>query len=178
MANQQTTGTSRWQGALSAVAAVLLLAALIFCGVSLVGWLGASGDESVQFAGTRDDVLRVGKQELINFYTLDYKNPDASFDRLVQSSTGDLATAIKQGEATWKKQLTDQKSSSTAKVLDAAVTELDDRAGTATVVAIVEVDVTPDNGKPANRLPMQIQLSRTDQGWKLSQAGSIVLGSQ
>jgi Mce-associated membrane protein len=160
------------------VAALLLLAALIFCGVSLVSWLGASGNESVQFASTRDDVLRVGKQELVNFYTLDYKNPDASFDRLVQSSTGDLATAIKQGEATWKKQLTDQKTSSTAKVLDAAVTELDDRAGTATVVAIVEVDVTPDNGKAANRLPMQIQLTRTDQGWKLSQAGSIVLGSQ
>lgn len=175
MANQST---SRWQGALSAVAAVLLLAALIFCGVSLVSWLGASNDESVQFTNTRDDVLRIGKQELINFYTLDYKNPDASFDRLVQSSTGDLATAIKQGEANWKKQLSDQKSSSTAKVLDAAVTELDDRAGTATVVAIVEVDVTPDNGKPPNRLPMQIQLTRTDQGWKLSQAGSIVLGSQ
>src|SRR5579859_7679077 len=98
MANLEATGTARWQGALSAVAAVLLLAALIFCGVSLVSWLGASNDESVQFAGTRDDVLRIGREELINFYTLDYKNPDASFDRLVQSSTGDLATAIKQGE--------------------------------------------------------------------------------
>src|SRR5947209_8166664 len=101
MANQQTTGeqstgTGPWQGALSAVAALLLLAALIFCGVSLVSWLGASGDESVRFASTRDDVLRIGKGELVNFYTLDYKNPDASFDRLVQSSTGDLATAIKQ----------------------------------------------------------------------------------
>jgi Mce-associated membrane protein len=178
MVTQQATPANRWLSALSAVAAVLLLAALIFCGASLVGWLGASGDQSVQFAVTRDDVLRVGKQELINFYTLDYKNPDASFDRLVQSSTGDLATAIKQGEANWKKQLADQKTSLTAKVLDAAVTELDDRAGTATVVAIVEVDATPDNGKPANRLPMQIQLTRTDQGWKLSQAGSIVLGSQ
>ncbi|MFC0439378.1 hypothetical protein [Kutzneria buriramensis] len=178
MANQQATGTARWQGALSAVAAVLLLAALIFCGASMVSWGTASGDESVKFAATRDDVLRVGREELINFYTLDYKNPDASFDRLVQSSTGDLATAIKQGEANWKKQLADQKTSSTAKVLDAAVTELDDRAGTATVVAIVQVDVTPNNGKPANRLPMQIQLTRTDQGWKLSQAGSIVLGSQ
>jgi Mce-associated membrane protein len=178
MTDQQATGVARWQAALSSVAAVLLLAALIFCGASLVSWVGAAGDESVQFAGTRDDVLRIGKQELINFYTLDYKNPDASFDRLAQSATGDLATAIKQGEANWKKQLTDQKTSSTAKVLDAAVTELDDRAGTATVVAIVEVDVTPDNGKPANRLPMQIQLTRTDQGWKLSQAGSIALGSQ
>ena len=178
MVTQQATPANRWLSALSAVAALLLLAALIFCGVSLVSWLGAAGDDSVRFAGTRDEVLRVGKQELINFYTLDYKNPDASFDRLVQSSTGDLATAIKQGEANWKKQLTDQKTSSTAKVLDAAVTELDDRAGTATVVAIVEVDVTPDNGQPANRLPMQIQLTRTDQGWKLSQAGSIVLGSQ
>ena len=178
MVTQQATPANRWLSALSAVAAVLLLASLIFCGASLVGWLGASSDESVRFAGTRDEALRVGKQELVNFYTLDYKNPDASFDRLVQSSTGDLATAIKQGEANWKKQLADQKTSLTAKVLDAAVTELDDRAGTATVVAIVEVDATPDNGKPANRLPMQIQLTRTDQGWKLSQAGSIVLGSQ
>lgn len=178
MANLQATGAARWQGALSAVAAVLLLASLIFLGVSMVSWGTASSDESVRFAATRDDVLRVGREELINFYTLDYKNPDASFDRLVQSSTGDLATAIKQGEADWKKQLTDQKSSSTAKILDAAVTELDDRAGTATVMAIVEVDVTPDNGKPPNRIPMQIQLTRTDQGWKLSEAGSVNLGPQ
>ena len=178
MANLEATGTARWQSGLTAVAAVLLLAALIFCGVSVVRWGTATGDESVQFAGTRDDVLRVGKQELINFYTLDYKNPDASFDRLAQSATGDLATAIKQGEANWKKELADQKTSSTAKILDAAVTELDDRAGTATVMAIVEVDVTPDNGKPANRVPMQIQLTRTDQGWKLSQAGAVNLSSQ
>ncbi|EWM15534.1 hypothetical protein [Kutzneria sp. 744] len=75
MANQQTTEANRWLSALSAVAAVLLIAALIFCGVSLVGWLGASGDESVQFATDRDDVLRVGKQELINFYTIDFKGP-------------------------------------------------------------------------------------------------------
>jgi hypothetical protein len=45
-------------------------------------------------------------------------------------------------------------------------------------MAIVEVDVTPDNGKPANRIPMQIQLTRTDQGWKLSQAGAVNLSSQ
>ena len=178
MVNQQEKPANHWLSALSAVAALLLLAALIFGGVSLVGWLGASGDQSVQFAGTRDDVLRVSKQELINFYTMDYKNPDATFDRLVQSATGDLATVIKQGEADWKKQLADRKTSTTAKVLDAAVTELDDRAGTATVMAIVQIDATPNNGQQPDRIPMQVQLTRTDQGWKLSQAGSVTLGSQ
>ncbi|MEV6605148.1 hypothetical protein [Kutzneria sp. NPDC051319] len=178
MANQQTTEANRWLSALSAVAAVLLIAALIFCGVSLVGWLGASGDESVQFATDRDDVLRVGKQELINFYTMDFKDPDGSFNRLVQSSTGDLATVIKQNEADWKKQLAAGKTTSTAKVTDAAVTELDDRAGTATMIAIAVVDVTPNNGQQPSRVPMQVQLTRTDQGWKLSQAGSVTLGAQ
>jgi Mce-associated membrane protein len=178
MADQQTARSDRWQTPLSAAAAVLAVVALIFCGVSVVGWITASNDSDVRFAASRDDVLRIGQQELVNFYSLDHKNPDASFDRLVRSSTGDLATAIKQGESTWKKQLTDGKTTTTAKVLDAVVTELDDRAGSATLAAIIQADTDSQGKTNSYRLPMQAQLTRTDQGWKLSQAGSITLGSQ
>ena len=65
----------------------------------------------------------------------------------------------------------------TSKVLDAAVSELDDRAGTAELIAVVESTVTPDGGQKVTKINRYLtKLTRTDDGWKLSQLGPLRAG--
>jgi Mce-associated membrane protein len=161
------------------VATALVVAAVAFAGWSGVSWYSAANDETLQFATARDDVLRIGQQELVNFYSLDYKNPDKSFDQMLNQATGPLADTLKQNKDSWRKQIQDGKASLSVKVLDAAVSDLDNRAGSASMTAMLEFVTTPDQGQPvSSRVPMQSALARTDAGWKLSQAARIPLGAQ
>ncbi len=65
-----------------------------------------------------------------------------------------------------------KKTITTAKILDAAVTQLDTAAGTASVMVAVDVTVTPSKGSPFTERESEIgQLTRTASGWKLSALG-------
>ncbi|GHB45333.1 hypothetical protein GCM10010331_35860 [Streptomyces xanthochromogenes] len=57
---------------------------------------------------------------------------------------------------------------------DAAVTELDDRSGTAKLIATVEVRVTPAGGAATtDRKRLEAALERTDGGWKLKALSAV-----
>jgi Mce-associated membrane protein len=95
----------------------------------------------------------------------------------LDSSTGKLHSEIETGRESRKKQLQDAKTVTTSRVLDAAVTELDDRAGAAHLIAVVESTVTPDGGQAVKKVNRyQTDLSRTDAGWKLSALGPVAAG--
>ncbi|GGM52055.1 hypothetical protein GCM10012275_23720 [Longimycelium tulufanense] len=158
-------------------AVVLVVLATIVTGWFGWSWWRAAGDESLELAHTRDEVLRVAQQGITNFTSLDHRKIDEGFDRLQQSATGPLLAEVVRGREDNAKRIRDAKVVSEARVLEAAVVELDRRAGKARVIAAVEVEVIrPDQPEPPRRQRLRVELSRTESGWKLSRIGEVPLG--
>ena len=158
----------------AAVLAVLTFGYAAYFGVA---WYSASHSAEWKFAATRDEALRSGQVGITNFLTLDYRKVDEDLQRWLNSSTGELRAEIDKDKDSRKKQLVEAKSVTSSKVLDSAISELDDRAGTASMIAVVESTVTPDNGQKVTKINRFLtKLTRTEDGWKLSQLGPLRAG--
>jgi Mce-associated membrane protein len=122
-------------------------------------------------------VLRAGEQGIQNMNTLDYRKLDG-LRSWEDSTTGDLHQQIVQGRSAFQSQVQLAQTVTTAKVLDGAVTELDTRAGKASVIVALQVTVTPAKGQPSTKQSrMLAQLTRTPAGWKLSSLGQASVGT-
>jgi len=159
------------------VALVVALAALAFAAWS--GWYLASAPRAdAAAAGTRDRVLQAGEQAVLNFNTLDYRTVGRGLALWKQSSTGALRAEVVAGAATFEQQITTAKTVTTAKILDAALTSLDIRAGTARVIVAIQITVTPAGGKSVTKQSRLVgTLTRTSSGWKLSGLGQAPVGA-
>ncbi|MBP2325501.1 Mce-associated membrane protein [Kibdelosporangium banguiense] len=154
--------------------------ALVVAAAAFAGWFGWSwlraADTEGSYAETRQEVLRVGEQGIANLTTLDYRQIDEGLNRWVESSTGALRDSLLQGRDDSRKQLEAGKSTTVGKVVDAAVTELDQNS--AQVIAAVEITVTPADGSSAvKRNRFEAGLDRTESGWKLSSLRSVAVGA-
>ncbi|MFF4242632.1 hypothetical protein ACFYYL_42780 [Actinomadura geliboluensis] len=157
------------------------LVTLIAAGAA--AWFGwsyhaASGDDSMAFAAERDRVLAVAGQEIVNLNTLDYRQVDAGLKVWQDSATAQLYDQIVQGRERLKTEVQKAKTTSTAKILESGLTELDTRAGKAAVIAAVRITITGADGKPVdNTRRFAGQLTRTSDGWKLSALGQAPTGT-
>lgn len=162
--------------------AVLLTAGVLVVAVAFAGWAGflwlrASGDDRHAYVADRDAVLTTGYHDIATLTSLDYRQPDAGLKRWADASTGALHEQLAQTSDPTKQQLAAAKTVTTGTVVDASVTELDTRAGTATMIASVQVVVTPVSGKPVTkRNRLRAELTRTGDGWKLSSLGQVPMG--
>ena len=156
---------------------VTMIAALV------AGWYGwsyrsASGDESLAYAKERDRVLAAAGQAIVNLNTLDHRDVDAGLKNWQDSSTAELYDEIAQGRARLKSDVEKAKTTSSAKVVESALTELDTRAGKAAVIAAVRITITRAGEKPAENIRrFSGQLTRTSDGWKLSALGQASTGT-
>ena len=161
------------------------LVATVFAVVAAAGagyfgwdWYGAAHDGSLAYSRDRDAVLRAAEQGVQNMNTLDYRAVEQGLASWEESSTGDLHQQLVQGRARFTQQVRLARTVTTAKILDGAVTELDDRAGKAGAIVAVQVTVTPPTGAPATKQSrMRAQLTRTPSGWKLSALGQAPVGT-
>ncbi|QWF83741.1 hypothetical protein HUW46_07184 [Amycolatopsis sp. CA-230715] len=159
-----------------------LTSAAVAVAVGAAGWFGytwwdAAHDDGVHRAVARDQALQAGQQGIAGFNTLDFRQAAAGYDRWVGMSTGEWRDELVKDAEASKKRIADGKTVTEAKILDAAVTDLDDTAGTAKVIAAVEMVVTPEGGGPVTkRLRFQAGVARTDQGWKLNGLSPIPVG--
>ncbi|RKT57793.1 nuclear transport factor 2 family protein [Saccharothrix australiensis] len=154
--------------------AVLAAGYALWAGVS---WWNSTTNDSVAFSREREEVLRVGQVGIANFTTLDYRKVDEDLNRWLDSATGELRAEIETGRDSRRKQITDARTVTVSRVLDAAVTELDARAGKAHVIAVVETTVTPDGGQSVRKVNRyRTDLTRTDAGWKLNALGPVAAG--
>lgn len=161
-----------------AVASVLAVAAVIFAAVSGWSWYSAAKGGTSALAQTRDQVLQAAEQEVQNFSTLDYRHVGSGLSLWEQSSTGPLRAQVVAGRAQFEQQVEQAKTVTTAKILDAALVSLDTRAGTASVIAAVQLTVIPAQGAPVSKQTrIQGQLTRTASGWKLTALGQAPVGS-
>ncbi|GLY80933.1 hypothetical protein [Actinoallomurus iriomotensis] len=160
------------------VAAVLVVVAGVCAGYFGWSWYGAAHDDSLAYSRDRDAVLRAAEQGVQNMNTLDYRKVEQGLASWEASTTGDLHQQLVQGSAQFSQQVRAAKTVTTAKILDAAVTELDDRAGKAGAIVAVQITVTPPTGTPATKQSrMRAQLTRTSSGWKLSALGQAPVGT-
>lgn len=124
----------------------LLLAAAIVMGAGLVTWHRAATDRSIEMAQTRDAVLIAATGDIETLNTLDSRHVTAGLKRWRAVTTGTLRDQLNQVDSDERTLLSQQKTVTTGKVVDAAVFSLDD--DTATVIASVEVTVK-NLSKPA-----------------------------
>lgn len=159
------------------VAAALLVACAataVFYGVS---WATTANAESTRFAVERDAVLQAGRSGIVKFNTLDHRNIGPGLDEWAKTSTGPLHDEVVRGRKNSEAQIREKRMSTKANVLDAAVTTLDPRAGKATMIAVVNLTVTPEGQPPVEkRSRYQAELSRVGEEWKLSGLGSVPVG--
>lgn len=135
------------------VAAVLALAGLVLAIIGGVLWYRADHDESLQYAQTRDEVLVEAKQDIETLNTLDSDDVDGAIAAWKKVSTGDFLTTLDAITDEERQTLAAGNTESVGRVIDEAVVDLDARAGRATVIAAVEVTVTPKESAGSSESP-------------------------
>ncbi|MFI0479232.1 hypothetical protein [Actinomadura sp. 9N215] len=166
------------KGPLIKVALAVTVIAALVCAWFGHAYRSASDDASLTYAAERDRVLAAADQAIVNLNTLDHRDVDGGLKVWQDSSTAQLYDEIVQGRARLKSDIEKAQTTSTAKVLESALTELDTRAGKAAVIAAVNVTITRADGKPVSNLRRFAgQLTRTSSGWKLSALGQAPTGT-
>jgi Mce-associated membrane protein len=172
-------GGRRWLAEpLIATALVLAALAALFAAWSGWSWYRASNAGPPASAQLRDRVLQAGEQAVQNFNTLDYRKVGAGLALWLQSSTGALHAEISAGRAQFTSQIEQTKTITTARILDGALTALNARAGTASIIVAVQITVTPASGSPVvKQSRLDGTLAKTRSGWKLSALGQVPVGA-
>ena len=157
---------------LLATGGAMLAAAIVFFAVS--GWVWLSAPRPSAVSPVRDDALRAGEQAVLNFNTLSYRRVGEDLNLWAQSSTGALHRQITTGRAAFEQQIRQAQTVTTATILDAALTSLNIRAGTAHIIVALQLTVTPAGGTAVTKQSrLAGELTRTTAGWKLSQLGQV-----
>jgi Mce-associated membrane protein len=172
-------GTRGWL-AEPLVATALVLAVLAAGFAAWSGWslYQASNAAPPPAAQLRDQVLQAGEQAVQNFNTLDYRKVAAGLALWEQSSTGPLHAEISAGRSQFTTQIETTKTVTTARILDGALTALNPKAGTASIMVAVQITVTPASGSPVTKQSRLLgTLTRTSSGWKLSALGQVPVGA-
>jgi Mce-associated membrane protein len=175
VADEVTERRARWP---LAVAVVTLVAALGFAGWAGFSWWQASNDESVAYTRIRDEVLATGRAHVKLLTTLDASDVDGGIRSWLEVSTGALRDELAATDQRTKDALRTAGTVANGRVLDAAVSELDTRTGTAKLLVSVVIETSKD-GEPVNskRNRFVAGLERTDNGWLLSALDRVPLGT-
>jgi Mce-associated membrane protein len=177
-------GLSRPDGAVASwrrnpllvTSSALLAVAVLFA--AWAGWSWLSAPRTPAGATVRDQALRAGEQAILNFNTLSYRSVAQGVRLWEQSSTGTLHSEIASGQSAFEQQIEQAKSTTTAKILDGALTALNTRAGTATIIVALQITVTPAHGSAATKQSRQEGVvTRTASGWKLSSLEQAPVGA-
>jgi Mce-associated membrane protein len=155
---------------LTALVAVAAVVAVVLGAL----WALALNSGSLALARERDAVLLDARQAAINLNTLNYMDVESGLNLWEQSSTGSVLEEFRKNREAYAKAVTDSKRATVATVPDAAVAELDERAGVARVLVGVDVTVTPEGQAPVvTRQRLQLEMTRTGSGWKVSKLNPV-----
>ncbi|MFD7744396.1 hypothetical protein ACFV2V_01905 [Streptomyces sp. NPDC059698] len=156
--------------------AVLLVAALV-CGLGAWSYGQARGDGSLSYAKARDTALAEGRRHLATLNSLDgadAKRVDTGLRAWLDASTGPLHDQLERTRKADAKSLKTAGDTARGKVTSAALTALDERTGTAELIAAVDVEVTPRSGAAGiQRKRFGATLARTADGWKVKALTAI-----
>lgn len=151
-----------------------LLVVLTALAVLAAGWFGwswwsAAHDDGTSLAHDRDAVLEAASADLVVLNTIDHRTAAADVDKWISVTTGRLGKDLADDRQVQLDRAVSTQTIASASLKQAAVTELNPAAGTARVIAVVDVLVAT-GGAPAapNISRLNVDLSRTEAGWKVS----------
>ena len=150
-------------------AAVLLVACVAFLVAAVIVHVRGGDGSSRPATQVRDAALIAARQDIVVLNSLDYRNIDGGLHRWLDASTGELHASFEHVTADDRKRIADAKAVTTAHVLEAAMISLDVADGHATVIASVELTVTPQGGKAViKRERQRADVTRVGGSWKVS----------
>lgn len=151
--------------ALTVGAVVALLAAAWF-GWS---WWSAAQDDGLARGREREAVLVAASGQLEVLNTIDYRSGAHDVDRWLGVTTGRLGKDLTGDRQIQIDRANTSKTVATAKLKQAAVTELDAVAGTARLMAVLDVEVSTGGGTAAPKVSrLTVDYQRVEDGWKVS----------
>jgi Mce-associated membrane protein len=174
--------TLRARRALAGWAAAWTAAAVV-CGLGAWSYAGTRGDGALSYGKARDAALADGRRDIARLNTVDARHAAGDLDAWLEVTTGPLHDRMSSTHTADTATVRQAGTSATGTVTDAAVTELDARAGTAKLIATVEVRRTPSSGTAAttttttDRQRFEADLSRTPAGWKLTALTAVPVGA-
>jgi Mce-associated membrane protein len=154
--------------------------AAVLCALSAWSYADTRGDAALGYAKARDTVLAAGQQDITRLNTVDAAHLDRDLGQWLDATTGPLHDQLSRTHAADTAALKASGTSTRGTVTDAAVTELDTRAGTAKLIATVQVQVVPKSDAGAattDRKRFEAGLSRTADGWKLTALTAVPVGA-
>jgi Mce-associated membrane protein len=152
--------------------------ALLLCALGGWSYADAHGDDDLRHAKARDTALAAGRADIARLNTVDARHPDRDLARWLDATTGPLRDQLSRTHAADLATLRHSGTTTRGTVTDAAVTELDTRAGTARLIATVQVLVTPRSGTTTtDRKRFDAVLARTQDGWKLTALTAVPTGA-
>ena len=166
-------------------AVTVLAAVFALVGVGAAGWYGfswwtATRDNAGSVIQARDTAVTEAKQLAVTLQTVDPSQPEQAYRQWEAVTTGPMLAKLTQEAPKFLDQLKRSPLRSTASPVDAALTQLDSDAGTAT--AMVALDVTQSMlvngtaGPPSvNHLRVTLSLARADDSsrWKVSNSRKV-----
>ncbi|WP_142213543.1 hypothetical protein [Streptomyces sp. SLBN-118] len=150
------------------------LAAVVCCGYGTLTYARTRTDADLTYAHSRDAALDAARRHITTLNTVDGSDVAASLRRWRDAADGPLADELRRTGAKGGKTLAQEGTTTQATVTDAALTSLDDRAGTAKAIATVRVEVTPRTGDATtDRKRFEAALTRTGGAWRLSSLSAV-----
>ncbi|MFC5804638.1 hypothetical protein [Streptomyces formicae] len=150
---------------------VAIALAVLFCAYGGWSYAQARDDGATAYATARDAALTDGRRHVAGLSTADARSPQESLRTWLSASTGPLRDQLRKAGAP-------SGTAARATVTDAALTSLDDRAGTAELIATLRVELTPAGGRrTTDRKRLEATLTRTADGWKVSELGAVPVGA-
>ncbi|GAA3530209.1 hypothetical protein GCM10022222_11430 [Amycolatopsis ultiminotia] len=131
-------------------------------------WWRAAGDEGLARGRDRDAVLAAASTDLVALNTIDYHTGAADVDRWIAATTGQYRKDLSGDRQLQIERATSTKTVSTAALVQAAVTDLDPAAGTARLIAVLDVRVSTAGGAPASKQArLSVDFAREGDAWKV-----------
>jgi Mce-associated membrane protein len=158
---------------------IVVAGSLVFAGWSAVSYWQTGHDSALSFATARDHVRTAAREEITALNTIDAQHPDAGLRSWLDASTGQLHDDFQRANAQNRQKIQQSGTRVEGTVTDLAVTDLDERAGNAAVIATVDLKMTSASGNPAgtDRKRFTATLARTSHGWKLKTLTAVPVGA-
>lgn len=170
MSEEQRTKTPGTHWALLGVGALVLVSGALM-------WTNNRADDAAVSAESRDALVITAKRDIATLNSLDYRKVNDGLKAWADASTGTLRDQFRQIDDENRKLLTEQKKVTTGRVVDAAVTELSQDAGT--VIAAVEITVRDDAKKGSEpsvkRNRFSADFVKVGDGWKLENLQQVAV---
>lgn len=171
-AARTTRGAPRWLAVLSVVILVIGVAGAVWQGI---GYFQDRGDK--QAASLRDEVIDVASQVVVNSLSFSADTIDEDQERLRADSTGEFLKQQDEYAEQIKQTVTEQGATTSAQISNAALADLNEDTGTASVLLVYTAQSEREKLPPVSgRQAARVELVREGDDWKVAEL--VAIGAQ